>query len=230
MNASNDTEDHPVAVGVQALIDRLREEGVDEGKARAARLVADAESRAKWLVAQAEQECQAMREKARDDAEKLRRGAEEAMHVAARDALLTVRTQVTQRFASEVRRLVTEQMKREDVLREMIVEVVRRQVATLPDEADATVLLPSDAIGLEDLRRNMDELQEGTLTHFVLAVATDMMREGFTFGVADDEHAGLRVRLDDEELTLDISDQAVADLLLRHLQPRFRAVLEGIVK
>ena len=230
MNESKQADAHPVATGVQTLIDRLREEGVDEGKAEAQRLVADAESRARWLVRQAEEESKEMLEKSRVEAEKLRRGAEEAMHVAARDALLTVRTQLTQRFAGEVRRLVSEQMKREDVLRQMIIEVVRRQSDVLPEDAEGTVLLPSDAIGLEDLRRNMDELQEGTLTHFVLAVATDLMRKGITFGVADDDHAGLRVRLEKEELTLDISDQAVADLLLRHLQPRFRAVLEGIVK
>jgi len=230
LNAANNPDKHPVASGVQTLIDRLREEGVSAGKVEAQRLVADAESRAKWLVRQAEQESKEMLEKARVEAEKLRRGAEESMQVAARDALLTVRAQLTQRFAREVRRLVSEQMKREDVLRQMILEVVRRQSESLPQDSEATVLLPRDAVGLEDLRRNMDELQEGTLTHFALAVATDMMREGITFGVADDDHAGLRVRLDKEELTLDISDEAVADLLLRHLQPRFRAVLEGIVK
>jgi len=230
VNAANNSDAHPVATGVQALIDRLRAEGVDEGKAEAERLVADAESRAKWLVRQAEQEAKEILEKTRAEAENLRRGAEEAMHVAARDALLTVRAQLTQRFAGEVRRLVSEQMQREDVLKQMILEVVRRQSDLLPEDAECTVLLPSDAIGLDDLRRNMDELQEGKLTHFVLAVATDLMRKGITFGVADDDHAGLRVRLEKEELTLDISDQAVADLLLRHLQPRFRAVLEGIVK
>jgi V/A-type H+-transporting ATPase subunit E len=40
---------------------------------------------------------------------------------------------------------------------------------------------------------------------------------------------GIRVRLKDEELELDLSDRAIADLLLEHLQPRFRAVMEGQV-
>jgi V/A-type H+-transporting ATPase subunit E len=41
---------------------------------------------------------------------------------------------------------------------------------------------------------------------------------------------GLRVRLVDKEVILDLSDRAVADAILEHLQPRFRALLEGIVK
>jgi len=31
-------------------------------------------------------------------------------------------------------------------------------------------------------------------------------------------------------ITIDLTDEAIAALLLQHLQPRFRAVLEGIVK
>ena len=34
----------------------------------------------------------------------------------------------------------------------------------------------------------------------------------------------------DEDIVLDLTDEAVAGLLLLHLQPRFRAILEGIVK
>ena len=33
----------------------------------------------------------------------------------------------------------------------------------------------------------------------------------------------------DEELQIDLTDQAIANLLLKHLQPRFRAVMEGLV-
>jgi V/A-type H+-transporting ATPase subunit E len=38
------------------------------------------------------------------------------------------------------------------------------------------------------------------------------------------------VRLVDRDVVLDLSDRAVADVILEHLQPRFRALLEGVVK
>jgi V/A-type H+-transporting ATPase subunit E len=38
------------------------------------------------------------------------------------------------------------------------------------------------------------------------------------------------VRVSERDVTLDLSDRAVAALLLQHLQPRFRAILEGVVR
>ena len=41
------------ASGVEALIERLREQGVEQGQQRAAELVEEAERRAEWLLQQA---------------------------------------------------------------------------------------------------------------------------------------------------------------------------------
>jgi V/A-type H+-transporting ATPase subunit E len=40
----------------------------------------------------------------------------------------------------------------------------------------------------------------------------------------------LRLRLVENEVVLDLSDRAIANVLLQHLQPRFRALLEGMVR
>ena len=57
-----------------------------------------------------------------------------------------------------------------------------------------------------------------------------MLREGVTFAASDDVKAGVRIYMSEGGITIDLTDEAVAALLLHHLQPRFRAVLEGIVK
>jgi V/A-type H+-transporting ATPase subunit E len=57
-----------------------------------------------------------------------------------------------------------------------------------------------------------------------------MLRQGVSFGVAKDNQGGLKVRLVDRDVVLDLSDRAVADAILEHLQTRFRALLEGVVK
>jgi V/A-type H+/Na+-transporting ATPase subunit E len=38
------------------------------------------------------------------------------------------------------------------------------------------------------------------------------------------------IRLEDNAMMIEFTDKAVATLLLKHLQPRFRALLQGIVK
>ena len=219
-----------VASGVQALIDRLREQGIEAGRQDAEKTVADAEARARWVVDQAQEEATRLREQAQSDADRTRTAGQEALQIAVRDALLAVKTDLTQRFAREMRRLISDQMKSEEMLQQMILEVAGRSREAIGETEPATVILPRDVVGLNDLRRKPEEMQEGTLAHFVLATATDLMREGITFGVSEDEQTGIRVRLEGSELTLDLTDEAVANLLLQHLSPRFRALLEGIVK
>ena len=65
--------------------------------------------------------------------------------------------------------------------------------------------------------------------HFVLSLGGGMLREGMSFGVADDGEAGVRLRLVDEDVQVNLTETAVTDLLLRHMLPRFRALLSGAV-
>ncbi len=229
MSKSADTQSQHIASGVETLIQRLREEGVNEGKNEAEKLLSDAETRAKWVVSQAREEAARILKSARDDAQRQKTATEEAMQVAARDALLSVKTDLTHQFAYKVRRLVAENVSKEDLLQKMILEVVGCMRDEIDENEPAEVILPRDVIGVEDLRRRPEELREGSLSQFVLAEAGDMVREGVRFGVSEDDEGGLRISLKGGDLTLDLTDKAVADLILQHLQPRFRALLEGIV-
>ncbi|HSH57422.1 MAG TPA: ATPase [Halomonas sp.] len=217
--------------GVETLIERLRGEGVEQGREEARRIVADAEKRATWMVEQAERDAQALREQAREEAARLESSAKEALRVAARDSVLEMQTTLTHRFRDHLRRLVGQALSQEDLLQRLILELAARTRSDTPLEAenDVEVMLPRDVLGLEELRRRPEELKEGTLSWFVVAQAREVLREGVRFSIGDHE-SGLRIRLHEHEMELDISDEAVAELLLAHLQPRFRAMLEGIIK
>ncbi len=219
-----------VSSGVEALIQRLRDEGVESGRAQAEKIVVDAETRAGWILKQAEEDAGRIRKQAREEAERLQRSGREALNAAARDALLTMKAQLNQRFAGEVRRLVGGETRKKELLEKMILEVVG-QARQDADRAEAAqVLLPREVIGLEELSRHPEELEKGELTQFVRLINGKLLREGVTLGVAEEEDGGLRVQLTDEGVVLDLSDKAIAEVLLQHLQPRFRALLEGIVK
>jgi len=227
--ASEATE---VSLSVQTLIDRLREEGVADGQQQAKRIVMDAERKAHDIIKGAEDQGRAMVKAARKDADALKSAGEEALKIAARDAVLDLRAQMTDSFTKDVQRLVSEEMEDEDLLRQMILEAVgrARDDAGLAKARNLEVLLPRDAIGLEDLRRDPEELHEGTLTKFVLSLTREMLKQGMTFGLSPDDDKGIRIVSRDDEVTLELTDKAVARVILEHLQPRFRALLEGIVK
>ncbi|MGC3872539.1 ATPase [Halomonas sp. GXIMD04776] len=229
--SQSETAPQGASSGVESLIERLRGEGVEQGREEARRIVEDAEKRATWMIEQAEQDAQALREQAREDARRLENSAKEALRVAARDSVLEMQTTLTHRFRDHLRWLVGQTLSQEDLLQRLILELAARTRSDTPLDAekDVEVMLPRDVLGLEELRRRPEELKEGTLSCFVVAQAREVLREGVRFSIG--EHAsGLRVRLHEQEMELDISDEAVSEFLLAHLQPRFRAMLEGIVK
>ena len=218
--------------GVDALIARLREEGVSAGRAQAAQIVSDAQLQAKEILDKAQADARDRWETARREADAYRAAGDEALKTAIRDTTLSMKSDLMQRFSSDVRRLVSRQLADPEILQKMILEVAGRlrDGAGVEQEDPLEIVLPETAVGLEELRNNPEELGTGRLTGVVLGLTGEMLREGVTFSASEDAKTGIQVKVEGKDVTLDLTDEAVADLLLQHLQPRFRAVLEGIVK
>ncbi|MEX1315762.1 MAG: hypothetical protein AB1Z22_01395 [Synechococcaceae cyanobacterium] len=219
-----------VAAGVEELIARLRDQGVEAGRRQGEEIVAQAQADARHTLDQAHQQAERIVADARREAQNLEQSGTEALELALRDAVLAMKTRLMERFRGEVRQLLGEEQQKQEILERMIVEVVGRVRAEADRAEQIEVLLPERAVGLAELSQNPEELATGELTQFVRLVSAGMLRDGVSFGVARDLTSGLRLRLVDREVVLDLSDRAVADVILEHLQPRFRALLEGVVK
>jgi V/A-type H+-transporting ATPase subunit E len=219
-----------VAAGVEQLVSRLRDQGVAAGRSQAEALLADARGEAERTLEQARHEARTIVEEARREAEKLERSGRQALELALRDAVLAMKTRLMERFRGEVRQLVGEEQEKQEIVEKMILEVVGRVRPEADRSARIDVLLPRHVAGFEELSRNPEELEKGVLTHFVQLISRGMLREGVSFGVTRDRERGLRVHLEDRDVVLDMTDEAVAEAILVHLQPRFRALLEGVVQ
>lgn len=219
-----------VSNGVNALIERLREEGVAKGQAEAKAILDAAKSEANSIRTAAQKEAQLMRETARKTVEDYKHAGDEALATAARDAVLNLKTEIAQRFRADVSRLVSHEMKNPDLLQKIILELVGKARPKIETKDAIEIVLPSKAIGLEDLKENLEELDKGPLTDFVRGIAGDLIREGVTFSNSAGISAGAQIYLEDENVTIELTDLAVANMLTQHLQPRFRAILEGVVK
>jgi V/A-type H+-transporting ATPase subunit E len=220
------------SAGVDALIARLRDEGVAKGRAEAARIEQEATQAAARLRREAEVEVEQVLAEARREAAAMKTAGEDALRLAMRDTVLRLKSVLTREVNEKVQRLISREMEREEFLQQMILAVVRRA----GDEVgvgvgdNMEVVLPHELVDIEPLRRNPLELREGSLSHFVLAVASEVLGEGVHFSAADDDAQGIRIRLKDKRVEIDLTDEKVAELILAHLQPRFRAILEGTVK
>jgi V/A-type H+-transporting ATPase subunit E len=232
VSRGGDAADQLASSGVEALIERLRAEGVEAGRVEAERIVAQARQEAARILRDAEARGKEIREAVQRETDVLRRGGEDALRVAMRDTLLRLKAELANRFSDEVKRLIAAKLEQEAFLERLILEVAARarEEAGVGAGQAVEVQLPRALVSPDELRRNPLELREGSLSHFVLSLAGNLLAEGVTFGVAPEPGGrGIHLALEGQEVRIDLTDETVAATLLAHLQPRFRAILEGKV-
>ncbi len=220
------------SVGVETLIKRLRQEGVDAGQKESEKIILESREKAALIRSQAQKEADEIVSKARKEADALKAAGSDALQLAARDAHLKLREVVMSRFSVEVRRLVGKVMAPEPFMEKLILQVVGRvrQDSGLDKEDKLSIKLPDDLIKIDDLRKNPEELKEGTMAHFVLSVMAGLFEEGISYQPSGDISTGLKIYMKEGNVEVDLTDEAISAVLLEHLQPRFRALLEGVVK
>ena len=216
------------SAGVEALIGRLRDQGITQGRSQAEELVSKAQQQAADIIAAAKGEAEAIQIKAKEEAGKVKAAGEDSIRLARRDTILSLESDLINLFQNRLRSLVKGTLEDQAFLQRVILEVASRVPSTAASEK-MELLLPAEAISLEDLMRKPEEAQPGTLLHFVLSQGEGMLREGVSFGIIDDGAAGVRVKLVQGDMQVDLTESAISQLLLRHMVPRFRALLRGAV-
>lgn len=223
---------HVASSGVESLIERLKNEGVAAGQQKSEDLVLNAQKRAEWIVEEAELEAKALIEKAHIEADALKKSGEDALKLARRDAFLKLRDTLLGSFGDEVMRVVGEQMTDQQFTEKLILALagVVREKTSLDSHQEIVITLPETIMGVEELRQNPEELKQGVLSHYTASIAANLLRKGVRFEASNEIKTGLLVQLVDDAMVIDFTDEAISALLLEHMQPRFRALLQGIVK
>lgn len=218
--------------GVESLIERLREQGVSAGQERAENIVLDAQKRSEWIIEEAELEAQQLIVEAKKQSDALRMSGEDALKLATRDALLKLRDTLLGSFSKEVKRVVGQKMEQDAFLERLILQLASkvREQLDLDSQENISIFLPNSPVGVDELKNNPEEMKVGTLTHYTASIAADMLRKGVSIQVSEDIAKGLSVRLEADDMVIDFTDEMISALLLEHLQPRFRTLLQGIVK
>jgi V/A-type H+-transporting ATPase subunit E len=216
-------DSHPVASGVQELIDRLRDDGVRAGEREAQRLMEEARRKASQIIAEAKQQTDEYRDQARTEIERERGAAKEALQLAVRDTVLEMKTQLSARFAAQVQRLVSLELRDKEFLRQMILAIAARASAPAKDSPQVTLLLADELFG--DAPAGPEA--QKALRENLLAISAELLREGVELMPAGDNHPGMRIRLAKDDVEIDLTERAISEAVLQHLLPRFRAMVEG---
>ena len=216
--------DQPTTSGVQELIDRLSQEGVAEGQQQAEKLVRDAQHKADGILESARQQANGILEQARKEADQYQAAGEDALRLASRDAVREFGARIHEGLRNLLQELVQHQMKDPDVIKTMILEVTRTATADLGDES-LQLLLPAEIITEQQARQRIEAGETDKLTQFVEALIGQQLRAGVTVDLGSEEHGGVTVRVVNQQLEIDLSENAISELLAQHLLPRFRAIM-----
>jgi V/A-type H+-transporting ATPase subunit E len=224
------SESQPEGEGVQNLIDRLREEGTDAGQREAQRLKDQAQEEAGRILADARQQAEDIVAQAKEEAESERAAGREALQQASRDTLLCVKESLDTEFRRHLRNLVGRELSDPEGLRKVLIAAASGAIPEEYRDSAMTFQLPERVVSLEDLRHRPEEGDEDSLGRLAKDLASGMLGEGVHLEQACDDYLGMKVRIEGADVTIDLTDEAIAEVLYRHLIPRVRAILDGIVQ
>ena len=210
--------------GVQELIDKLSQEGVSEGQRQAEKLVSDAERKSDGILESARQQANDILQRAREDAAQFQSAGEEALRLAARDAMRDFGAKIHDGLRNRLQQLLQYQMQDPQLIRQMILEIARQATADLGDES-ADLLIPPEIITEEEAKRRVESGDPDQLIDFMRGLLGEDLREGFTVKLGNQRQTGLIVRVVNQNVELDLTDETISTLLLQHLLPRFRAIM-----
>jgi len=205
---------------VQMLIDRIRDQGVQNANLEAARIIAEAEAKASQLLADAQKQAEQLRTKAMADIEAEQAAAQEALKLSARDTVIRLKNLVTTAFETFVRRLVTTATQDRELMKNLVLVLAGHSAEEFIKDKQIQILL-SEALLTGKPDPKLRDLSKQT----ILSLSSDMLREGVELIPSSSVEGGAKVRLVGEQLEIDLSDKAITKLLADQLLPRFHALL-----
>ncbi|MDZ7706789.1 MAG: hypothetical protein U5J97_02635 [Trueperaceae bacterium] len=195
---------------LQALIDHLQRDAVEEGQRRAHAIVAEAQATADAKLRAAEAEAARIVRDAERDAEVFTERSTVALEQAGRDLLITVRQAIDELLSGLIDASLDEAL-RPELLAEMLVKMADAYTSHGGRERRMAVLL------------NEDDL--GALTRLYVQRYRERMAQGVELRLDADVRKGFRVQMVDEHVTHDLTIDAIAEELGRYLRPRLAEML-----
>lgn len=211
------SDDVTESSGVQKLIDRLHDQGVSKGRDEADELIASARRKSLEILDDAKRQSEAMLAEARSEAQRTKKGGEEAIRLAGRDAILELMEALGEDFSRKLHHLVQHELEDTSFLKQMILEITGKAVSAEGGKQIHLVFLGDT---------ETENYDGESLDAFARGLAADAVRDGLTYSVSDSETPGIRVQFVGDDLEVDMTAETLTKLLVDHLSPKFREILE----
>lgn len=198
-----------MAADLNSLIQRLKEEGIEEARDRSREIIDNTTKKAAKIIQEAEEKKAEIIKGAEEKAANLKRSCDDALKQASRDLILSLRENIIELFNSVIKREVSASLTK-DVMKDVITRVAEGfKKGSEPDIE--VVLSPEDKKGLEES---------------LLKALKKELKKGVTFKPSHSVKKGFRIGAEDKEFYYDFTDDAIAEAIELYLSPRIKDIIK----
>ncbi|MFC5050263.1 hypothetical protein ACFPK9_06535 [Rubritalea spongiae] len=215
MNQENPTI---AASGVNELIQRIRDEGVEKARDEAKQIVHQAKQEAAQLVAKAEAQAKRELEAAREKIETETYASEEALKIAARDTVKNLGAGVSRVFRNQLERVIHEELGDASLIREVILAVAS-EAGEMVDAGTPAELLVHYEQGDENAEKRINDL--------IYHLSHETFKEGLTLKPQAGLQRGVSIKVEGADVLIDVNEETLTELLHHQLLPRYRHLLRN---
>lgn len=200
-------------IRLQELLDKIRKDGIEAAQTDAAKVLAEAEERRKAVLADAEREAKAIVAKAKADADRFEEAGKAALEQAARNLVISFRTEISAVLAAIVR-TDTEKALSGSVLEAAIPAVLAAWKDKGMDDL-AVLLPPAELSKLEGSLRKKLESE---------------LKKGLELRPFPGIKAGFRIAEKDGAAYYDFSSDSLAEMLSQYLNERLGQIAAAAIR
>lgn len=192
------------------IIERIRQEGVDEAEKRSEEIISSARKQAASMIDDARAEADRILAEAEEKTKSIEKRSMAALDQAARDLLLTIEEAVENIFEDLIHEAVDQSMD-QTLVRDVLTRVIG-ECFTGHDEGGMEVLL------------SQEDGQE--LVEFFATKYKEKMDKGLELRTDSEVLKGFRISFKDKNVYLDYTSEAVAEALANFLRPRLAEIVK----
>lgn len=197
---------------IQQICDILRKDTLDPAEKRASEIVEEAKAEAARIILEAENEADRIVEKAQADSNQQRKVFESSMKQAGQQGVEMLRQQIQESlFAPELEKLIADQSRDPKLIGQMIEAIVN----VIDKEG-----LDSNLIAYIPKNITPKEITQLLVSNVAKKLSADAVEVGAFKG-------GAKVRLVNKKMTVDMSDDALRELLAAFISKDFRKWVFG---
>ncbi|MCK5682778.1 hypothetical protein KAJ27_01595 [bacterium] len=196
-----------MAEELQGLLNRLHEKGVLEAEAEKEKLIASAKEESEKIIKDAKNEAEAIIKKGKEESVKSEERAKSAIKQASRDVVLSLKEVLQTRLDNLIKNNIAEAMT-PDQMGKILVEMVGNYVKNNPEKDPGIEVI----LAKKDLEE-MEKAFKGSLKKSLKSEPNIILGHDFA--------AGLKVGFKGEDVFFDFTDDAISDILVSFLGPKF---------